>query len=209
MFQLSKLTQSTEDFRKYVEPQLYNSGLFNPADSYVVSCEGSTDDLRAKMDMYAGIDMCTIDNKHNCVQGIASRIQYGRCYRSFTIRTITDNGNLETEFMKRATAIKNGDMYPTWTIQAYVYPHDSDDTKLQCTVGVIRTTELFSYIIDQLQNRGLNTWDDFEELVRNDYSVGELDIRRIPGGAIFFSCDWDTIAHHGIDIHILEGVFDK
>lgn len=209
MFELSKLTKSTEDFKKYVEPQLYDSGLFNPDTSYLVTCEGANDDLRTKMDMYAGIDMCTVDMQNQCVQGIASRIQRGRCYNTFTVRAITDNGSLETEFRKRSLAITNGNMYPTWTVQAYVYDDLDDPDKEICTAGIIRTTDLFDYIINQLKGKGLHTWQDFIDMLHNNYSIGEIDVRCIPGGAIFLSCDWNTIQHHGINVDVLNGVFDK
>lgn len=209
MFDKGKLTASTEKFKKYVEPQLYDSGLFDPNNSYVIICEGDSDDLRSKMDLYAGIDMCTVDKNHQTVQGVASRIQEGPCWRTFTIRAITDHGNLDTEFRKRSQAIANGDMYPTWTIQAYITRSDEDPDKLICTVGVIRTTELFTYIMDQLSDEHFATWGDFRQAITSRYDINELDIRSAgDGGAIFLVCSWDKLIEHNINLTILQGEFD-
>jgi len=210
MFDLSKLTSSTADFQKYVEPQLYDSGLFSPQDSYVIVCEGDTDDLRKKMDMYAGIDMCTIDRQNQVIQGIASRIQRGPCWRTFTIRAITDNGSLNTELKKRALAIKNGDMYPTWTVQAYINTDDTDVSKIKCTVGIVRTVELFDYILDNIKDEGINTVAGLVEALDKQPYIGDIDVRQnYSGGAIFVSCNWDRMILKGIDVKILTGLFDK
>lgn len=210
MFELSKMTQATKDFQKYVEPQLYTSGLFDPKVSYVIICEGEKDDLKSRMDKYAGIDMCTVDTQNQVIQGVASRVQYCQCFRTFTIRTITDNGSFDTELKKRSRAIKNGDMYPTWTTQAYVYPDPTDPDKMICTVGIVRTVDLFNYALEHLENEHFTTKQDFYNALQCWSSIGELGVRKnYIGGAVFLSCDWDLMKQHGIPITILEGVFDK
>ena len=210
MFELSKLTQSTERFQKYVEPQLYDSGLFDPNNSYVVVCEGDDDDLKSKLDRYAGIDMCTIDTNKQVVQGIASRVQTGPCYRTFTIRAITDNDSLSTEFKKRAEAIKNGDMYPTWTIQAYISENPDNDSQLICTVGVVRTVELFNYLMAQFDGENIVSWGDFYNMLQTRYSIKEVEIKTaFTGGAVFLACDWDKLIASGVHVDILQGIFDK
>lgn len=210
MFEMSKLTASTEKFKKYVEPQLYDSGMFDPNNSYVIICEGDNDDLKSKMDKFAGIDMCTIDKDHQTVQGIASRVQEGPCWRTFTVRALTDHGSLGTEFRKRSQAIANGDMYPTWTIQAYVTRKISDPDKVICTIGIVRTKELFSYIMDQLSDQNFATWGDFRDAITSQYNINEIDIRSaVDGGAIFLVCDWDKLISHDINVTVLEGEFDN
>lgn len=210
MFTIDKLTASTEKFQKYVEPQLYSSGLFDPKNSYVIICEGDSDDLKSKMDRFAGIDMCTVDTHNQVVQGIASRVQTGSCYNSFTIRAVTDNGSLDTEFRKRAKAITNGDMYPTWTVQAYVTPYPEDESKVTCTVGIVRTTELFSYMMSQFENENFQTWQDFYDAMTSRFNIGELSIKQIiSGGAIFLVCDWDALMDHGVDVTILQETFAR
>lgn len=210
MFTIDKLTQATADFQHYVEPQLYNSGMFDPNNSYVVACEGDTDDLKSKMDMYAGIDMCTIDTKNQVVQGVASRIQYGHCWETFTIRTKTDRGNYETELFKRLRAVKNGDMYPTWTIQSYIEPDDEDPKKKLCTVGIVRTYDLFDFVSEQLNSEHFKSIDDFIETLHYSPNIGQMRIRRnYGGGAIFLSCSWGDLIKANQKVTILKGVFDN
>lgn len=209
MFTVDRLNAVTADFQKYVEPQLYDSGMFDPDNSYVVVCEGDQDDLKTKMDMYAGIDMCTIDKEHQVVQGIASRIQWGTCWRTFTIRALTDSGSFDTELKKRSMAIKKGDMYPTWTMQAYIRHDLQDDTKILCTIGIIRTVDLFDYVMGEITDQHF-TGDEFFDALQNQFSIGEVDVRKnYAGGAVFLTCNWDKLINHGVDIKILNGVFDS
>src|SRR5437762_25013 len=56
------------------------------------------------------------------LRGIASRIQYGRSYPTFTLRYKRSSG-AATEFEKRLYAIRHGAqgyIYPHLTIQAYI-----------------------------------------------------------------------------------------
>lgn len=210
MFEMSKLTAATADFQQYVEPQLYNSGLFDQKNSYVVVCEGDNDDLKRKMDQFAGIDMCTIDKGTQTVQGIASRVQHGNCWRTFTIRAVTDNGSFDTELKKRSRAIKRGDMYPTWTMQAYIEPDPDDSDKTLCTVGIVRTVDLFSYTQEILNKEQFTTSKDFYNALYCWSNIGDLGIRKNAyGGAIFLTCNWDKMLAKGIDVNILQGVFDS
>ena len=210
MFTIDKLNAATDSFKRYVEPQLYNSNLFDPNNSYVIVCEGDSDDLKTQLDRYAGIDMVTIDNQSQTVQGIASRVQTGMCYRTFTIRAITDNGSIDTELKKRSLAIRNGDMYPTWTIQAYICNNNLDDTKVDCTVGVVRTIDLFNYILDQITKvEGIHHTADLIDLLRHRFNIGSIGVRNNPYGAVFLTCDWDLLIASGVDVRILQATFDK
>lgn len=207
MFTHEKLTTSTLKFQKYVEPQLYSSGMFDPNNSYVILCEGDRDDLKTKMDRFAGIDMCTIDTANQVVQGIASRVQQGPCWRTFTIRAITDNGNFDTELKKRALAIRNGDMYPTWTIQAYISSEGVN--AVRSTVGIVRTVDLFGYVINQIKSDNISTTSELIDRLVNDYSIGTLSIRRNISGSVFLVCDWNDLIKEGIHISVLEDIFPE
>ena len=209
MFTIDKLNEATADFQKYIEPQLYDSGMFDPKDSYVIVCEGDSDDLKTKMDRYAGIDMCTVDSVNQIVQGIASRVQRGTCWRTFTIRTITDNGSFDTELKKRSRAIANGDMYPTWTIQGYISPDDDDPSKIKCTVGIVRTVDLFKYIQNELSNAGFTNQKEFFNALQCWSCIEELGVKKNYFGGIFLSCDWDKMLQRGYVVNILQGVFDS
>lgn len=210
MFTIDKLNAATDSFKRYVEPQLYDSNLFDPNSSYVIVCEGDNDDLKTQLDRYAGIDMVTIDNQSQTVQGIASRVQTGMCYRTFTIRAITDNGSIDTELKKRSLAIRNGDMYPTWTIQAYICNNALDNTKVDCTVGVVRTIDLFNYILDQITKvEGIHHTDALIDILRHRFNIGSIGVRNNPYGAVFLTCDWDLLIASGVDVRILQDTFDK
>lgn len=207
MFTIDKLNESTSDFQKYVEPQLYSSGLFNKQDCYVITCEGANDDLKTMMDRYAGIDMCNVDRQNQTVQGIASRVQKGTCWETFTIRALTDSGNFNTELKKRSCAIYNGDMYPTWTMQAYLTPVDS---KTKCTVGIVRTTELFNYILSNIAKEHFDTTEALIDALKIRSSIGELEIKQIiGGGAVLVTCSWNKLKAAGVNVTILESEYDN
>jgi len=79
-------------------------------------------DFKDELDLLAGIDAWQILYSPSAVRGIASRVQWGACYASFTIRTRLPSGN-ETEFHKRLRAIESseqGHLFPHLTIQAYL-----------------------------------------------------------------------------------------
>lgn len=83
----------------------------------VVSVEGETGDADRALDMLGGFDYLCVYPQG--VRGMASRIQRGRSWRTFTVRAARDSGS-RTEFEKRTFGIENGFLYPYYTMQAYV-----------------------------------------------------------------------------------------
>lgn len=77
----------------------------------------TTYDMASRLDMLAGIDLWHYD-EHG-IYGIASRIQFGKCYGTFTIRKEVESG-AKTEYEKRKYAIQYGLLYPKLTFQGYV-----------------------------------------------------------------------------------------
>jgi hypothetical protein len=76
----------------------------------------------ATLDACSGIDAFQIPPPGNVLRGLASRIQYGRYYPTFTLRYKRSSG-ATTEFEKRLYAIRHiaqGYIYPHLTIQAYM-----------------------------------------------------------------------------------------
>src|SRR2546430_16705931 len=69
----------------------------------------------ATLDACSGIDAFQMLPSGNVLRGIASRIQYGRSYPTFTLRYKRSSG-AATEFEKRLYAIRHG-------AQGYIYPH--------------------------------------------------------------------------------------
>jgi len=81
--------------------------------------EGVTQYKMAKtLDMLAGIDLWHFNTKHG-IRGVANRIQYGKCWETFTIRKSRDSG-VKTEYEKRKFAIENEFLYPVLTLQGYL-----------------------------------------------------------------------------------------
>lgn len=78
--------------------------------------ENADNEILILMDTKSGIDYIREDT--NGLQGIAARVQWGRAWNTFTIRTARHTGS-ETELEKRLYQIDNGYFYPAFTMQAY------------------------------------------------------------------------------------------
>lgn len=115
------LSDSARDFQDIVWPRisttpLVGGGVIRPVEAVAEK------DFKDELDLLAGIDAWQIQYSPTAIRGIASRVQWGPCYESFTIRTRLPSGN-ETEFQKRLRAIENSDkghIFPHLTIQAYL-----------------------------------------------------------------------------------------
>jgi hypothetical protein len=102
--------------------------------------EGITVKQMAKLlDTLAGIDVWYI-NKLNGMRGIASRIQTGVNYKTFTVRNKRESG-ARTEYEKRKIAIEKGYLYPYLTVQAYV----TNDDKLM-SFAIAKTEDIIDAI---------------------------------------------------------------
>ena len=126
----------TDDFKQtitdfeYIRPQLQKM-----MGGQIIGVEG-TGELAQVLDMRCGIDylLVTADG----VRGIASRIQHGHCWRTFTVRASKTNG-ATTEYEKRSVALLHDFIYPYWTVQAYI--HEG-----MARIGYVRTYDLYKYI---------------------------------------------------------------
>lgn len=103
--------------------------------------EGRPDvELARLLDMKAGIDGWQIHPQG--MRGIASRVQVGRAWDTFTIRLSRDSG-AATEFSKRRDAISSGRwVYPAVTVQAYLGGWDGP----VLSVGVALTKDIIAFI---------------------------------------------------------------
>lgn len=101
--------QTTEDFKMIKEPLEYILG------GEIMPIEGNSG-LNKALDILCGIDYLLITDKG--VRGIASRIQRGTCWHTFTIRAKKITGN-KTEYEKRCDALQQDYIYPYYTMQAY------------------------------------------------------------------------------------------
>jgi hypothetical protein len=137
---------STADFVDLVWPalQTYCRDL-QRGDLFIV--EGGSDPLHFDLDVRAGID--GLQRGAYALRGLASRVQWGKDYQTFTVRLARPNGST-TEFEKRQEVLNHldqGYLYPFWTIQAYV----SRPGGRLYSVGVAKTVELYRYIAQRAQ----------------------------------------------------------
>ena len=104
--------------------------------------EGSESKWHKHLDSIAGID--AYQYTRYWMRGIASRIQYGVDFKTFTIRTRRPTEN-KTELEKRLFSLQHkeaGLFYPYWTVQAFI---DKTEATL-LSVGVAKTEELYTYV---------------------------------------------------------------
>lgn len=124
--------EKSQNYFRAIKPVLESD-----TNSKILEVEGQNNALKT-LDLYAGIDYLLVDDKG--VRGLASRIQEGPCYRTFTIRVCKKSG-AKTEFEKRIDAFADNYIYPYYTLQAYV---DKD----KIVYAVCKTTDLYKFILD-------------------------------------------------------------
>lgn len=123
------------------------------------------------MDQTCGIDFIKKDNIG--MQGIATRVQWGTNWKTFTVRTKrhTTTGT-NTEFKKRNEQIAKGYFYPAFTLQAYF---NNKTEKILLGIGVIKTTDLYNFMNnspDKVHSRKSDNefvfvkWNDLNGLVK-------------------------------------------
>jgi hypothetical protein len=112
----------------------------------LVPMEGVVDSRFARLvDQLSGVDAWQIIESDGVMRGIASRVQFGRAYASFTIREARASGR-GTELEKRLKALqekRRGWLLPALTVQGYVSGRTAG-TLLYAAVGY--SDELYSYI---------------------------------------------------------------
>lgn len=131
----------------------------------IISIEKYNDEILLLFDKYSGIDL--LRQNENGLQGIASRVQFGNAWDTFTIRFSRKTGT-KTEYEKRIYQIKNEYFYPTFTLQAYF--DNRNDLNL-LSIAVIKTTDLYSIIetSNKVQTRTSDNvfkfikWDDIDK----------------------------------------------
>lgn len=128
----------------------------------LISIELENAKLSKMFDQYSGIDAFQlIDNK---LRSVALRMQkcQNRAWDTFTIRYKRSTG-ARTEYEKRTEAVfsDKGFMYPYLTIQAYY----NDDTSSLLSFGVVKTEDLYKYIVMNMPNIKKRTVSDGNEML--------------------------------------------
>ena len=120
------------------------------------------------LDTLAGIDLFAV-NRDKGMRGIASRLQWGKAWRTFTIRKERESG-ARTEYEKRKYAIKHGYLYPKLTMQAYI-DQDTVTVGIAYTEDIIRCIEMGEASIRRtgIDQKGqayfyVINWDDMKRL---------------------------------------------
>lgn len=162
------LSDSISDYQQHIRPVLEKL-----LDGRLISVEGDTLNQTAELlDTLAGIDLWWVNEQHG-MRGIASRIQPGRNWRTFTIRKERDSGT-KTEYEKRKHAIDNEFLYPAITYQAYVGEHG-------VSIGIVHTKSLI---------------DSIERGICYEQKTGAAQ----RGQATFFVVAWDDLKRNGYPI---------
>ncbi|HWW70106.1 MAG TPA: hypothetical protein VN089_09210 [Duganella sp.] len=183
---IKMLSDSAEDFLKIVWPgisqlPIVGGGKLQPVEAV------SDKNFKDQLDLLAGIDAWHIQANPSSIRGLASRVQWGVPYRTFTIRTRSKGGG-ETELEKRARAIanrENGHLYPHLTVQAFL---DKKGGELLCA-AVIKTTDLITRASFLQANMKHN---------RNWFGY-----RDNPDGSQFMYIAWDDLLAQQFELGIL------
>ena len=128
------------------------------------------------LDMRAGID-AILDHPYYGLLGMGIRIQYGRDYRTFTIRKQRETQAI-TEYAKHANALLEDGMTTKFNVHAYI---DEKSGALH-SAAIALTHDIYGCI-----DRGLCD----ERMTGND-QIGQ---------AAFYVVDWDTLKDNKMWIH--------
>lgn len=154
----------------------------------LISTELEGGKLAEIFDTYAGIDAVHV--WRNNVRGVAVRVQWGKNYKTFTIRYKRHTG-APTEYAKRLSAIRGNDgaLYPYLTIQAYA---DKRSAGNLLGYAIVKTADLYEYVENRLSSDPYwesvhsnvcpegNTflWVSFDELIKANVHCIVCDLER-------------------------------
>ena len=136
--------------------------------------EGRDNEVCQVLDMSCGVDYLLVSGGCDMIYGAASRVQYGKNYRTFTVRKSRESGAI-TEYEKKALAIRNRAICPKYSIHAYV----SDEEVLG--LAITKTEDLIDFIGRDLAD------------------VRQTNTDKI-GQAEFYVCHWDKMKNCGYQI---------
>lgn len=164
----------------------------------VINIESVTESSVAdKLDTLAGVDVWDIQEGDG-VRGLASRVQFGTAWDSFTIRKARSSQigtDYETEFEKRRRQINNDYVYPHHTVQAYV---DKSNWRLKSAAKV--NTKALIKFVENGEEGEKETW------YGKGYGEGDYWTNRVnnPDGSWeeFYCVDWDYLRDQGKGVRI-------
>lgn len=124
-------TKSLWTFNNVLTPALHSMGV-----KEVYSTENHDSGLEKFLDQETGIDALIVSDDGTTYPA-ACRIQFGKCYESFTLRRSRPSG-APTEYYKLHRAKKMGGLMPTYHVQAFI---ETDKAK----VAIAETVDLLKY----------------------------------------------------------------
>lgn len=172
------LSASSFDFQRAVWPLIadlwFGGGELVPNESSKAS--GFSQD----MDILAGVDYWVKNGKEGMIYSLATRVQWGRAYNTFTIRYERRSG-AKTEYEKRASAYEEknkGVLSPGFTLHAYMTEPRREGQVL--SVAKIHTQALYrvAAMIVEKSHRGERS---------RDWRMQEV---KSGGAAIFLAINW-------------------
>ena len=136
--------------------------------------EGKDEEVCKMLDMSCGIDylLCSVNSCQ--IYGVASRVQYNRNYRTFTVRKDRESGAI-TEYEKRRQAMYFGTISPKYTMQAYIENEDVSG------LGLTKTADLMNFIHE----------GHAQELKTKADKIGKAE---------FYVCSWDKMKKYGYKV---------
>lgn len=161
--------QSADDFNNLVKPAIEKY-----CDAKIIHTENLRGKLPLMLDREFSTDALYI--KDGKMFGVSSRIQRGKNWRTFSIRSGRDSKN-KTEFEKHSDAIANDDYLPEITLQAYIVDDDF-------TIGMARTVDVVDYIT-KYKPRPIHT--------------GKAEV----GQAEFYPVSWQDFQNKGYRLKII------
>tara|TARA_S200002703_G_scaffold158399_1_gene168660 strand:+ start:785 stop:1411 length:627 start_codon:yes stop_codon:yes gene_type:complete len=193
---------ASHDFHRLVLPRIQKDNII-PGIIESICVEGIQSPLNWCLDAIAGIDVMLIIERppplKSVAVGLASRIQYGVNYQTWTVRMCrfgVDGVSWNTELQKRAQQIKDGAaIRPTWNCHAYI---DARGGRL-LSLAVARTDDFFGSIY-----QGIVQWlkgapwaiRKIETLRSGSQLKCPLGIIRRTKNAAFLVVDWDPQRHY-------------
>ncbi len=101
--------------------------------------EGRDNEVCQVLDMSCGVDYLLVSGGCDMIYGAASRVQYGKNYRTFTVRKSRESG-ATTEYEKRLLAIQHKAIWPHYNLQAYITGEDVSG------LAIVKTEDLIDFI---------------------------------------------------------------
>lgn len=180
----SDLKDSAAAFLRVVWPAMKNM----VGGGKIIPIESVTDDSMTEMlDRYSGIDAWHLSDGQQ-MRGVASRVQWGNAWNTFTVRYTRDSG-AKTEYEKRKFDIESnaGWLYPHLTVQAFIGGKKGENGEL-LSVAVIKTKSLID-ACGAILDGGI------------DPRFGGI---RRTGNAVFIWASWGWLKRCGYEIKMIE-----